>query len=70
MRSRLTQAEDSRVAAGVPPSTGAADDGDAKVIATAAEGQQGLQYLAALPPGMAPASNRSATHIVANRCLR
>ena len=54
-----TQAEDSRVAAGVPPSTGSADDGAAGAAATAAAGQQGLQYLAALPPGIAPASNRS-----------
>ena len=56
---RLTQAENSRAAAGMPPSTGAADDSDADAAATAAAGQQGLQYLAALPPGMAPASNRS-----------
>jgi len=54
----------------VPPSTGAADDGDAEAAATAAAGQQGLQYLAALPPGMAPASNRSATHRLTGRCLR
>ena len=69
LRSDCLQAEDSRAATAVTKDAGTEENAGGEVAVRAAvPAQQGLQYLAALPPGMTPASNRCPGRIAMLLC--